>query len=68
MTEAEIENVLSKTGKVGAGASEAEGEDRAARAAQAAIVPLLADSSIKQASGIMARLYDVESVSPSIIR
>jgi cell division GTPase FtsZ len=53
MTEVEIENAMSKTGWVVAGASEAEGEDRAA---QAAIVPLLADGSIKQASGIMVEI------------
>jgi len=56
MTEADIENVLSKIGRVGVGASEAEGEDRAARAAQAAIVPILTDGSIGQASGVLVEI------------
>ena len=45
MTEAEIEKLLADVGRVLAGVSEVEGQDRAVRAAKAAIAPLLANDS-----------------------
>lgn len=56
MAESEVQDVLSRIGRVSAAVSEAEGEGRAVRAAQAAIAPLLADGSIARASGIMVEI------------
>lgn len=67
MTEAEIERLLFDVGRVVAVASEATGEDRATRAAKAAIAPLLADNSIKQAGGILAEIVSGGNLTDSEI-
>ena len=65
MTEAEIENLLSKIGRVVAGSSEAKGEGRAVRAAQAAIKQLPSDGSIKQARGISVEIASGDDLTES---
>jgi cell division protein FtsZ len=67
MTEAEIENAVVRSGRVVAGASEAQGEDRAVRAAQTAIAPLLTDASIKQAGGILVEIVTGDKLTDSEI-